>query len=208
MKRQTRPADPQPYHHGNLRQALLAKALASLRKQGAEHLSLRELARSLGVSQTAPYRHFADKESLLAELTTQGFRELEQDMQAAMEGGHLAPAAALQAAGVSYIRFAVRHPELYRLMFGAYRLDKGRHRELDHAAADAFGVLITAIQRGVDDGIFRNEPVIALAIAAWSIVHGFASLSIDGQLAAAGPADDPALTEHVTQLLCVGLEKR
>src|SRR5215467_8580881 len=112
MKRHPKPAEPAPYHHGNLRQALLAKALTSLQKGGVEQLSLRELARSLEVSQAAPYRHFPDKESLLAELAAQGFRDLARDMRASMQGEDEA-AAALQATGLSYIRFATGHPEQY-----------------------------------------------------------------------------------------------
>lgn len=206
MKSRTRTPDPQPYHHGNLRQALLAEALASLRTEGAENLSLRALARALGVSQAAPYRHFADKESLLAELAAQGFRELGDGMRVAMESPHLPPAAAMQASGVSYIRFATRHPELYRLMFGTCRVDRTRYAGLDEAAADAFSALLAAIQRGVDSGNFRDEPVMVMAMAAWSIVHGFASLAIDGQLSAAGVTDDCALAEQVTRLLRVGVE--
>lgn len=206
MKPRSKPAEPQPYHHGNLRQALLDKALTSLRRYGAEQLSLRELARALGVSQAAPYRHFADKESLLAELATQGFRELARDMRASMQGKDGA-AAALQASGLSYIRFAARHPEQYRLMFGKGRIEKGRYSSFDEAATDAFGVLLTVIQQGVDSGNFKNEPVMVLALAAWSIVHGFASLAIDGQLAVVGAAEDPALAEQVTRLLRVGLER-
>jgi AcrR family transcriptional regulator len=206
MKRLAKTAEAPSYHHGNLRQALLAKALTSLRKGGVERLSLRELARSLGVSQAAPYRHFPDKESLLAELATQGFRELARDMRASMQGDDRAPAA-LQAAGLGYIHFAIRHPEQYRLMFGNWRIEKGRYSSFDEAAADAFGVLLTVIQRGVDSGNYRDEPVMALALAAWSIVHGFASLAIDGQLAVVGTAEEASLAEQVTRLLRVGIER-
>ncbi len=206
MKRHLKPAEAQSYHHGNLRQALLAKALTSLQKGGVERLSLRELARSLEVSQAAPYRHFPDKESLLAELAAQGFRELARDMKAAMQGEDEA-SGALQAAGLSYIRFATHHPEQYRLMFGNGRIEKGRYSSFDEAAADAFGVLLDVIQRGVASRSFRDEPVMALALAAWSVVHGFASLAIDGQVVAVGTEENPSLAEQVTRLLLVGVER-
>ena len=206
MKARTKPRPPEPYHHGNLRHALLGKALARLRTQGAEGLSLRELARDLGVSQAAPYRHFADKESLLAELAMRGFRELARDMKVSIEGSDPIPAAALHAAGLSYVRFAVRHPEQYRLMFGNYRLEKGRYAELDAAATEAFGLLRSVVQRGVEQGTFRDESVAVLAVGAWSIVHGFASLVIDGRLDVESNSDDSVLAEQVTRLFRTGIE--
>lgn len=199
------------YHHGRLREALLTEALQVLREQGAERLSLRALARTLGVSQTAPYRHFADKESLLAELATAGFQELSRAMQAAMERSAPAPGSALQAAGISYVVFAVEHPEQYRLMFGTYRVDKKRYAALVDASRDARGVLLGVIERGLDSRAFRREPAEILALAAWSIVHGLASLGIDGQLS--GTGEEPnveALADQVTRLLVTGirLERR
>ena len=206
MQARTKSRQPEPYHHGNLRHALLGKALARLGTQGAEGLSLRELARDLGVSQAAPYRHFPDKESLLAELAARGFRELAHDMRASIAGSDSTPAAALHAAGLSYIRFAVRHPEQYRLMFGNFRLEKGRYAELDATAAEAFGLLSGVVQRGVEQGAFRAESVAVLAVGAWSIVHGFASLVIDGRLDVESGTDDSALAEQVTRLFRTGIE--
>src|SRR5215510_14578577 len=92
------------YHHGNLRQALLDQALIGLRKHGAENSSLRDLARGIGVSQAAPYRHFPDKDSLLAQLAALGYRELAQAMRAALDQAGSAGTSGLQAAGVSYVQ--------------------------------------------------------------------------------------------------------
>jgi AcrR family transcriptional regulator len=207
MKLPKRPAEPAPYHHGNLREALLAKALAVLRHDGVEHVSLRELARELGVSQSAPYRHFAGKESLLAELATQGFRELAGGMRASASKERSGPATALALAGSGYIRFAVSHPEQYRLMFGKAHVDKSRYPELEAAAKDAFTVLLATIQQGVDGGMFRKAPPMVLAMTAWSLVHGFASLAIDGQLAGAEEVDTVAMADQVIRMLRVGIER-
>lgn len=206
MKTRAKSQQPEPYHHGNLRHELLAKALATLRRIGAERLSLRELAREVGVSQTAPYRHFPDKESLLAELAAQGFRELTREMQTSMAGSDSRPAAALRAAGLGYIRFAARHPEQYRLMFGSFRIERGRYAHLDEAATEAFGVLRGIVARGRKDGSFRGQPVDASALAAWSIVHGFASLAMDGRLPFESGRDQSALADQVIELFRVGIE--
>ena len=107
----------QPYHHGNLKQALLDKALDHLRLHGPDKISLRALARDVGVSQTAPYRHFADKTALLAALAAEGFRRLYKVSHSDTAADDSA-AEALQKSGKAYIYFALDNPELYRLMFG------------------------------------------------------------------------------------------
>jgi AcrR family transcriptional regulator len=196
------------YHHGNLRQALLDQALASLRKRGAENLSLRDLARAIGVSQAAPYRHFPDKDSLLAQLATLGYRELGRAMRAALGQARSDGTSGLQAAGVSYVQFALRHPEQYRLMFGSYRIDQARHVELVRAANDAYSVLLETVREGVDSAELTDEPVEIVAAAAWSIVHGLASLIIDERLGAKSSREATAIAERVTGLLIDGLARR
>src|SRR5918999_6482120 len=111
MPRPTRAARKprRPYHHGNLRRALFDEALATIRAEGVDALTLREIGARLGVSRTALYRHFADKRALLTALATEGFRTLRQLLVAAWEqGGH--GRAAFHAMGVAYVRFAVDNP--------------------------------------------------------------------------------------------------
>ena len=98
------------YHHGNLREALLQEAILCIRRAGVENLSLRALARNTGVSQTAPYRHFTDKNALLAELATQAFNEL-ADSTAALIRPQQSAAANMQLAGEAYLRYALQNPE-------------------------------------------------------------------------------------------------
>lgn len=205
---QSRSAKVGSYHHGNLREALLDQALASLRKHGAADLSLRDLARAIGVSQAAPYRHFPDKDSLLAQLATQGYRELARAMRTALEQVSAAATSRLQAAGVGYVQFAVTHPEQYRLMFGSYRIDQARHADLLTAASDAYSVLLETVNEGVESGELRNEPVEALTAAAWSIVHGLASLIIDERLNPKASPNVAAIAERVTRLLIDGIARR
>ena len=194
----------QSYHHGNLRQALLDQALKALRQQGAETISLRGLASALGVSQAAPYRHFAGKDSLLAELATEGFRGLLLSMTEGREVRKLTPLQELHALAVGYVAFAVRYPERYRLMFGAYRIPNEQNSNLVEAGDACYHELQSTIRRGLDSKDLKQKPVEVLTIAAWSMVHGLASLAIDGQLSNAEP--DPAdLADQLAQLLLEGM---
>src|SRR3954463_6026375 len=108
-----------PYHHGNLRRALLDEALATIRAEGVDGLTLREIGARLGVSRTALYRHFADKRALLSAVATEGFRTLRQELVRAWEDGGRRREA-LVAMGFAYIRFAVANPSHYRVMFGGF----------------------------------------------------------------------------------------
>src|SRR5678816_1070243 len=113
----SKPAARKPrrsYHHGNLRRALLDEALATIRADGVDGLTLREIGARLGVSRTALYRHFADKRALLTRVATEGFRTLRQQLVAAWEEGGRDDAA-FYAMGVAYVRFAVANPSHYRV---------------------------------------------------------------------------------------------
>lgn len=162
------------YHHGDLRPALLRAAAKVLEREGAAALSLRDLARRAGVSHNAPYRHFRDREALLADLAAEGFQMLGEAL--ARTSG--------RAMGEAYVGFALEHPQRFRLMFGGY-LPFSRHRELARAAARPYEALLAA---------FRAQPMAdpeKAAAAAWSLVHGLAHLLLDGHFvrqAAAGRA--------------------
>ena len=110
---------PRPYHHGNLRQALLDEALATIHTEGVAALTLRAIGARVGVSRTALYRHFADKRALLTAVATEGFRALRRQLVTAREEGGVGEAA-FRAMGVAYIRFAVGSPAHYRVMFGGF----------------------------------------------------------------------------------------
>jgi AcrR family transcriptional regulator len=155
------------YHHGELRPALLRAAAKVLEKDGPGALSLRELARRAGVSHNAPYRHFSGREALLAALAADGFRLL----------GEALTRATGRAMGEAYVRFALEHPQRFRLMFGGH-LSFGRHPRLAEAAGRPYEALL---------GAFRAQPSIGdaekAAAAAWSLVHGLAHLLLDGHFA-------------------------
>ncbi|MGI9295687.1 MAG: TetR/AcrR family transcriptional regulator [Pseudomonadales bacterium] len=167
------------YHHGNLRQELLAAARRDLREKGKENLSLRALAREIGVSQTAPYRHFGDKPALLAALAAQGFTDLTARTRQALETAGDDSEAMLIAAGQTYVRYARDNPELFKLMFGPRPEPQETVAELGEARDQAFANISMIMQRGIEQQVFEQDDPARLARAAWAMVHGLATLIID-----------------------------
>ncbi|AHI28877.1 TetR/AcrR family transcriptional regulator [Marinobacter similis] len=187
------------YHHGDLRQEASLLALVTLREQGDTGISLRALAKQLSVSAPALYRHFSDRDSLLAELAVTGFEELRERLLAVDQR---VPRRALIDIGLVYVGFAQDEPNLYRLMFGGRVLPKGAHPKLDEAGHEAFKVLEDTIARAQQVGYLKPMPVALMTAAAWSLVHGLAQLTIDGHLPAANA--EPMLAEGVLSLLLDG----
>lgn len=159
------------YHHGDLRAALLNAANEVLEEGGP--LSLRALARRAGVSPTASYRHFADKEALESALAVQGLRDLFDDLTA----GNAAPTTAKDVTelGVRYVRFALRRPALFKLMFGKECDDQNDERVLAAAALHEY-------LAGVMARVFPDARADDLATAGWGLAHGLAFLHLDGKL--------------------------
>ncbi len=166
------------YHHGNLRQALVDAAVAVIETQGVEGLSLRAVARQAGVSQSAPYHHFKDKEALLVEVCHLGFIELVERMRATV-AAHDCPMDQLGALGQAYVQFGKERTSYFRIMWGNFIEDKGQYPELSCAALGAFEVVLSVIVAGQHRGVIRNDPPAELGAAAWAAVHGAARLIVD-----------------------------
>ncbi len=167
--------EPRPYHHGDLRAALLDAAARWLDERGAETLTLRELARAAGVSHAAPYHHFAGRDELLAGVAERAFDRLGDALAAAADNPDAARA--LLDIGQAYVREALAHPAQFRLMFGPMLARKAEHSGLQRAAERAFTVLLQAATR------HAPERALELALAGWSLSHGAANLAIDGAFA-------------------------
>lgn len=170
-----------PYHHGDLRAALIAAAEAELTEKGADAFSLRRAAKRAGVSHAAPAHHFRDSNALLDALAAAGFRRLAEAMK--QEQGFAAPGrrAQVAAAGVGYVRFALDNPELMQLMFATSRR-RGADPELQRDSEAAFSVLVNrvGVTRGRD--AFKSEAGWRDVAAYWSIMHGYAQLAIAGKM--------------------------
>ena len=167
------------YHHGNLRAELLDTALQQLHEVGVDTLSLRALARTVGVSQTAPYRHFADKNELLAALATRGYKDLLQALRAAGDATGDCPRERLIAFAHAYVDYAANHPDLFKLMFGPVLQPTDKYPELREAIRETFGLVQEILRHGIERGIFREQDIAYLANAAWAGIHGLATLKVD-----------------------------
>jgi AcrR family transcriptional regulator len=193
-----------PYHHGNLRAALLARAEETLRQEGAGELSLRELARQVGVSHAAPRRHFPDKRALLDALAEDGFERLGRDLRAAIGTAGEDCEDRLLAFARAYVAFATRHAALLDLMFA------GKHRpgaadSLRAAADHAFEPPLALIAEAQAAGeVVPGEPE-RVATVAFAALHGLASLVNAGMLDAAALDDTVAAAVH---RLMLGLRPR
>lgn len=187
------------YHHGDLPQQAHQLALETLREHGDSAISLRALAKQIGVSAPALYRHFIDRESLLADLAVTGFEALRERLLAVDQ---TKPRQALIDIGLVYVSFAQEEPNLYRLMFGGRVLPRGVHPRLDTAGKGAFQVLEDTIARAQQVGYVKPIPLSLMTAAAWSLVHGLSQLTIDGHLPSADV--EPHLAEGVVTLLLDG----
>jgi AcrR family transcriptional regulator len=175
----TEPAGQRAYHHGNLRAELLEQAVLQLRDTPPEQLSLRAVARALGVSQTAPYRHFSDKETLLAAIATRGYRGLLDALSAARAVAGNNAAAQLRSVARAYVEFAAEQEQLFKLMFGPLAQPSARHPELREISRETLSLVQSILYHGMQQGEFHKQDVIYLANAAWAGIHGVATLRID-----------------------------
>ena len=182
----TLPSPTKRYHHGELRSALVSAALEVLEREGPNALSLRGLARIVGVSSMAPYHHFADRAALMAAVAAAGFDRLQQRKLGVQSLVDASPREALIAGTASYVSFVLDHPNLYRLMKGADFADHANYPDLQRAAAAPASLLIAQITRLLaEHGIARLSPR-DCAQMLWGLAHGIGTLALDGQI----PADD------------------
>jgi AcrR family transcriptional regulator len=197
------------YHHGDLRQALVAAALRALERHRAEDLSLRELGRELGVSPRAPYRHFATREELLAAVAVEGYRMFGVLTQARVAEAGADPLARLSAIAESYVLFAVEHPAAFRVMYAPYATVEENAPELLATRAEGHRAMMEIIAEGQAVGLLRGGDPMQLALVLWSSMHGLAVLLTEGQLARYDrPIEAAKLMALVSQLLLEGLTPR
>jgi len=182
-KRQSVIPTPDPgegYHHGALRQALLSAAEALLIERGAEGFTLRECARRAGVSHAAPAHHFGDARGLLTAVAALGFDRMATLMQRYRDEAPPDAMQRLTAVGQAYIDFALDHRAHFQLMFGSDRLDRA-DAELQRCGARSAAALEEAMTDVMRAHRLPPETLPQRLLLAWSAVHGFATLVIEGQ---------------------------
>lgn len=192
-----------PYHHGDLRRALTDGALALVAEVGPQAFTLRELARRIGVSHAAPYRHFADKRALMTALAIEGGTVLHDRIAHAMRGAGEDARAQFLAAGYAYVRFAIDHPALFTVMFSTDiahddpALVRSRERSL--------GLLFAFIGRAQGRGAMIAGPIEQVAQPVWAMHHGLACLALAGRYAGWSEQDVRASVDHAHASLLDGL---
>jgi AcrR family transcriptional regulator len=181
--RRMRAGEETPYHHGALRDALLAAAERVMERDGLAGLTLRAVAREAGVSHAAPTHHFGDLTGLVSELAAIGFRQFNAAMAAACAPDTSFPARAL-ARAKAYVAYAQAHPGMYGLMFRTERLDYERpslHEAAEASFAGLAGAIAASRHEQISEGALTLDQAAAIA-RAWSTVHGFTMLLLDGRL--------------------------
>jgi AcrR family transcriptional regulator len=194
------------YHHGNLREALIGAALDLISQKGPAGFTFAEAARQAGVSPAAPYRHFRDRDALMADVARQGFERFAQRLAAAWDDGRPSPTAALERLGRAYLGFARDEPAYFSAMFES-GVPVARHRDLNEASERAFTVLRQACEAVVatlPSG--KRPPALMLALHIWALAHGIASLFARGDDARRSlPISAEELLEAATLLYLQGL---
>lgn len=180
------------YHHGDLRQAIIDAALDVIAEENVAAVSLRQLARRVGVSYAAPYHHFKDKNALLAAVAAEGFRKMHEILDAELASVGNSPVERFRTMGCSYVRFAVSHPAHYRVMFGHDLKERGEHPEMHEEGQRCFDSLLRGSAELLGASASERE-VRTVAIVAWSSVHGLSMLWNDGPLS--GTFEDYAIDD-------------
>ena len=195
--------DGNAYHHGDLRAALLAEAAAMIDEGGTLSVTMRAIGRRLGVSRSAPYRHFADKSALLVAVAAAGFDRLRERLEAVGAGAPGAAIERLPQVGEVYVRFALENPGHYRLMYGKEAISREDLPELREVANALFDALVHIVETYQRSGTIKRQDPRLQAYVAWGAVHGLASLLIEGQILTAVDVDE--LIRQTTSTLLDGM---
>jgi AcrR family transcriptional regulator len=203
------PGEGRSYHHGSLRESLIATAERLLAERGVDGFTLRECARRAGVSPAAPAHHFGNVTGLLTAIATLGFDGLADAMEAGAAESDGTPRGRLEGIGRGYIRFALAHPARFRVIFGRFPLNKAEPR-FAAAAERAYGCLAATIAVAAREAGLDPDAERAALVVAWSTVHGFANLVLDGQTPFIAAGEDreaaiEALADRIVRLFPAAL---
>ena len=171
-----------PYHHGDLKNALIKAGTEILGSEGLGGLSLRKVAKQAGVSHAAPYSHFTDKQALIAAISTEGFKQLYSQIEAVKETYQTNPETLLIEAAWAYVQFALNTPDRFKLMFSSV-LDKEKaYPDFVEASQKNFHQVVEIVEICQRAGILKSGDPELIALSLWGSVHGFISLLLEGQI--------------------------
>ena len=184
-KSESSKSNQRPYHHGDLRSALLDAGLQLVQREGIDAVTLRKVAHQAGVSHAAPYHHFKDKAELIEALAVEAYRHFKNSLTETWAAESNLPMQGLGALGVAYVHFALEHPAEFRLMHlpGMRQTEEyGKPSTISVAATEAYNVLRNAIDVCQQQGLIDPGDTDSYALTAWSSVHGLAVLLLDGMI--------------------------
>ena len=170
------------YHHGDLKNALIKAGVEILAKDGVIGLSLRKVAARAGVSHTAPYSHFVDKQALIAAISTEGFRQLYERMSAVAEEYKTKPSMQLMEVGWAYVQFALDDRDRFKVMFSGILEKEKIYPEFVTESQRNFQLVKMVVEANQAAGVLRSGPSDLVALSAWAIIHGFSMLLLEGQI--------------------------
>ena len=176
------------YQHGDLRRALIDAAAKLAAKHGAAAVTIRKVVRKAGVSHAAPYHYFPTREALLAAVAGEGFSRFDAAQEEALQNAGPDPRDRLRALGISYVRFAIRNPHYFRVMFRSEFRRLETYPALAKVSSRAFDRLIDTVRASMAGGRSPGSDPMLPSVLAWSAVHGLASLWLDGPLTTRIPA--------------------
>jgi AcrR family transcriptional regulator len=191
------------YHHGDLRRALIAAAVEMVEQVGPEAFTLREVARRIGVSHAAPYRHFKTRHEVLVAVAAAGFERLGARMQAALEDSD-DPLAGFKRCAGAYFGFAVENPQQFKLMFGT-AVDRDEIGAVRQRADRVFDAMAALLEEAQQQGRIRPGDAADFTRIAWSLVHGICLLHLNGQYQSPVREDVAALVDRALADLIAGL---
>ena len=170
------------YHHGDLKNALIKAGVDILAKEGVSGLSLRKVASKAGVSHSAPYSHFADKQALIAAISTEGFRQLYERVNSVAEEFKTKPSRQLVEVAWAYVQFAMDDRDRFKVMFSGILEKEREYPEFVAEAQRNFQLVKMTIEANQAAGVLRSGPSDLVALSAWGIIHGFVMLLLEGQI--------------------------
>ncbi len=210
-KPRRRTPQPRPYHHGDLRRALIEASFRLVEERGVEQLSMREAARRAGVSPGAPFRHFESREALMTAVAIEAQRRFRAEIDAALkEAPHRDPLARLRAFGIAYLRWAMRNPAHFEIISSGRLFDYDKSADLVRDNAEIIGMVEQTLKEALAQGQLRLNELGLVQIAARALVYGFARMNIDGHFPRWGVAASEAegTAEAIVDLFIDGIARR